>query len=119
MDRTKDVQPLSKVFFNVDHEADVSPFKALHIRVREKIVADGFEEPLDWGKSGREVPPEEWHERLKSASSDAILLDCRNMYETEVGKFEGAEPLNTTFFRDSWNVLADRLKDVPSDTPVM
>jgi len=48
-----------------------------------------------------------------------IVLDCRNDYETQVGKFELAEPLNTANFRDSWDVLKDRLKDVPKDAPIM
>lgn len=40
---------------NTDHTMTVGefdssrPFKALHIRVRDQIVTDGFDEPLDWG----------------------------------------------------------------------
>ena len=34
------------------------------MRVRDQIVADGFSEPLDWQKSGREMPPLEWHREL-------------------------------------------------------
>jgi predicted sulfurtransferase len=33
------------------------------------------------------------------------VLDCRNDFESEVGRFTTAEPLNTSFFRDSWDVL--------------
>jgi predicted sulfurtransferase len=32
------------------------PFKAMHIRVREQIVADGFDKPLNWNSAGREMP---------------------------------------------------------------
>jgi len=113
------------------------PFKRLHIRVRSQIVADGLEDPLDWQNAGYDMPPVEWHEKLKLAresstssisSGDSksgisndlpIVLDCRNSYETQVGKFELAEPLNTTNFRDSWSVLQERLKDVPKDAPIM
>ena len=35
------------------------------------------------------------------------------------GKFEGAIPLNTTFFRESWDALEEVLKDVPKDAPVL
>lgn len=33
------------------------PFKALHIRVRDQIVSDGFNpsDSLDWSSSGREM----------------------------------------------------------------
>ena len=104
----------------------------MHIRVRSQIVADGLEEPLDWQNAGYDMPPLEWHEKLKkareasSSSEDdnsntelPIVLDCRNNYETQVGKFELAEPLNTDNFRESWDVLKDRLKDVPKDAPIM
>ena len=68
----------------------------------------------------------EWHENVKKLSSldvedtdKPILLDCRNSYETEVGKFVGAEPLETETFRESWDVLKDRLADTPKDAPIM
>ena len=31
-----------------------------------------------------------------------VILDCRNDYETNIGIFDGAEPLETTNFRESW-----------------
>jgi predicted sulfurtransferase len=49
------------LYLNLDHQMSKvefeqsKPFKNLHIRVREQIVADGFSEPLNWEKSGREV----------------------------------------------------------------
>lgn len=102
-------------------------FKNLHIRVRSQIVADGFAEPLDWQTAGYDMPPLEWHQKLKEAreaqekglENAPIVLDCRNDYESAVGKFELAEPLDTENFRDSWDVLKARLKDVPKDFPVM
>mmetsp|Transcript_18327 Transcript_18327/g.27217 ORF Transcript_18327/g.27217 Transcript_18327/m.27217 type:complete len:647 (-) Transcript_18327:37-1977(-) len=104
------------------------PFKNLHIRVRNQVVADGLDKPLDWQKAGYDMPPLEWHEKVKGLAESAdspddpsrpILLDCRNTYETEVGRFVEAEPLNTENFRDSWDVLKDRLQDTPKDAPIM
>ncbi len=74
------------------------------------------------------MPPMEWHKKLKEAremknnGDDAeapLIFDCRNDYETSVGIFEGAEPLDTENFRDSWDVFKDKLKDTPKDTPIM
>ena len=88
------------------------------------------------------MPPLEWHQKLKEAreakqrlSSDRsdgddgddkeaqknipLIFDCRNDYETSVGIFEGADPLDTENFRDSWDVFAEKLKDTPKDTPIM
>ena len=48
-----------------------------------------------------------------------LLLDCRNDYESDAGSFEGAEPLGTRVFSESWDVLRERLKDVPKDQPIM
>lgn len=107
------------------------PFRNLHVRVRNQIVADGLDKPLDWQSAGYDMPPMEWHQTLKEAkqmrqeptgesdSSIPLILDCRNDYETNIGIFEGAEPLDTTNFRDSWEVLDGRLKDVPKDAPIM
>jgi UPF0176 acylphosphatase like domain len=116
--------PLFKgLYLNTDHIMtredfeSSEPFRALHIRVRDQIVADGFSEPLDWGKSGREMSPQEWHEQLDNPQS--IVLDCRNSYETDVGIFQNAVPLNTTFFRESWDALEEQLKSTPKDAPIM
>ena len=70
-------------------------FKKLHIRVRSQIVADGFEKPLDWQNAGYDMPPLEWHNKLKEAkekSNDSneplpIVFDCRNDYESQVSLF--------------------------------
>jgi predicted sulfurtransferase/predicted O-methyltransferase YrrM len=98
-------------------------FSNLHVRAKSQIVADGLSSPLDWQSAGYDMPPTEWHETLLSSSSKQedkpILLDCRNKYETGVGSFVTAQPLNTESFRESWDVLEDKLKDVPRDKPIM
>jgi predicted sulfurtransferase len=116
------------------------PFRNLHVRVRSQVVSDGLDAPLDWQRAGYDMPPLEWHSRLKQAREAAalrpatemskerviapndvapVVLDCRNSYESAVGLFEGAEPLNTDNFRDTWLALSERLKDIPKDTPIM
>ncbi len=105
-----------------------APFRNLHVRVRTQVVADGLDKSLDWQSAGYDCPPLEWHEKLKEARSlrasgkadgAPILLDCRNAYETDIGIFDGAEPLNTESFRESWDVLKERLADTPKDAPIM
>lgn len=105
-----------------------APFRNLHVRVRTQVVADGLDKSLDWQSAGYDCPPLEWHEKLKEArdlreagknDQAPILLDCRNAYETDIGIFDGAEPLNTQSFRESWDVLKDRLADIPKDTAIM
>ena len=91
---------------------------------------------LDWDHAGTELDPSDWHAMLEqrvavtesSASPSSpsspsaqgpILLDCRNDYESEAGTFEGAVPLNTEVFSQSWDVLREKLADVPRDQPIM
>lgn len=105
------------------------PFRNLHVRVRNQVVADGLDKPLNWQSAGYDMPPMEWHAKLKEAREKRaqgevtddvpILLDCRNSYETAVGIFDGAEPLDTENFRESWDVLKERLAETPKDAPIM
>ncbi|OEU22842.1 hypothetical protein FRACYDRAFT_159704, partial [Fragilariopsis cylindrus CCMP1102] len=140
-----DSKPLSQEEFAVagtPHNGQPAPpFRNLHVRVRNQVVADGLGTSLDWQSAGYDMPPLEWHERLMQAREQTleqkekvdgdneainidgkdlpILLDCRNNYETDVGIFEGAEALGTESFRDSWDVLKERLADTPKDSPIM
>lgn len=101
------------VVLNVDRavQREEQPFKTLHVRPREKILADGLDESLDWNKSGEEVSPEKWHQAIRDSSQNTLVLDCRNDYESSVGRFEGAEPLNTRTFRETWEELEKRLQN--------
>lgn len=120
------LEELAGVYLNKDREVDMGQyaqepaFDALHIRIREQVVADGglsAEREFDWGDCGRGMHPEEWHEKVDD--SNVLVLDCRNEFESEVGRFVTAEPLNTSFFRESWDVLKTRLADVPKDKPIL
>lgn len=107
------------------------PFRNLHIRVRPQVVADGLDKSLNWQSAGYDMPPLEWHEQLKRAKElraqsadegDAplpLIFDCRNTYETSVGRFEGAVPLQTTNFKETWDALKEQLADTPKDAPIM
>jgi predicted sulfurtransferase/predicted O-methyltransferase YrrM len=110
------------------------PFRNLHIRVRHQVVADGLDKTLDWQSAGYDMPPLEWHEQLKrvkemreyeestnylSQEPVPLIFDCRNAYETNVGRFEGAIPLETTNFKETWHVLKEQLADTPKDAPIM
>ncbi|GKY98758.1 hypothetical protein MPSEU_000832100 [Mayamaea pseudoterrestris] len=113
-------------FFNDSEQPP--PFTNLHVRVRSKIVADGLDKAYEWQQAGYDMPPLEWHETLKQArelkrqgheEQAPIVLDFRNVYETDVGRFDGAEPLGTTNFRESWDVVNERLASVDKSTPIL
>ena len=51
--------------------------------------------------TGKHLKPEQFHEELQSMSEkNAILLDCRNIYEYNIGHFENAEMIPVRQFTD-------------------
>ena len=134
------IPALQTIELNVQHEAlgsvaagsGTRPYRKLIVVEKGQILTDGLEETtrrLDWQRAGTELEPADWHamllqraEATASVEEEAVaplLLDCRNDYESDVGSFEGAEPLRTRVFSESWDVLRARLKDVPRDQPIM
>ncbi|KAL3932575.1 MAG: hypothetical protein SGARI_003928, partial [Bacillariaceae sp.] len=88
---------------------DTPTFHRLVVRVRDYILRDGISDDiiaplsLDWSDAGPELSPSEWHEQIvqnenkdnENGEEDdtMILIDCRNLYESQEGTFEGAIPL--------------------------
>ena len=64
-------------------------FHKLVIKVKDELVAYGIEEnEYNMIRVGRHLNPEEFNSAIDD--SDSILIDMRNYYESEVGKFKGA-----------------------------
>jgi UPF0176 protein len=120
--------------------ASALPFNKLVVRTKKQILTDGLSNStnIDWHQAGPELDGEAWHNEVKlvppqkslhqessssstssSDSSKVILLDCRNDYESEMGTFRNAVPLNTVKFSESWEILDEILADVPKDTRVL
>ncbi len=101
---------LKGVSLNIAYEDDGKSFFKLTIKVRDKIVADGLEEEdYDFSKVGRHLSPEEFHEALDDP--DTIVMDMRNFYEVEVGRFEGAEYTDADSFKETLPKVKEQLKD--------
>ncbi|KAJ1461411.1 O-methyltransferase-domain-containing protein [Pelagophyceae sp. CCMP2097] len=108
------------------------PFRALHVRPREQVVADGLlddaaarDAALNFEDAGYEATPAEWHTLLggdfsaKSGAKAPLVLDCRNHYESAVGTFSGSTPLGTETFKETYDKIDALLKDRPKDENVM
>ena len=68
---------------------DGKSFYKLTIKVREELVAYGVpEESYDMNKVGNHLSAEEYNQALEN--SDTIIVDMRNYYESEIGRFENA-----------------------------
>lgn len=96
------------------------PFKKLIVKQKNQILTDNYNQQLNFQQDyGMEASAEEWHSMVKHNKSNALIIDCRNEYESDVGTFSGAIPLNTTIFSESWDALDRLLEDVPRDQTIL
>ncbi len=110
--------PLNNIRLNIaiQHQAENDSratggksFWVLKIKVRNKIVADGIEDPsFDMANKGRYVNAAEFN-RL-TEEEDTIVVDMRNHYEYEVGHFNNAIEIPSDTFREQLPMAAEMLE---------
>lgn len=71
------------------------PFARMVVKVKDEIVRFGI--PVNLEKTAPHLSSEEF---LKSYADDVVILDTRNEYEWNVGKFKNALTLPITTFRE-------------------
>lgn len=71
------------------------PFPKLIVKHRDEIVTLG--KTVNMKDTGKHLSPEEFHQMIQE-NKNVVLVDMRNNYEYEVGRFEGAIQPNTTKF---------------------
>ncbi len=75
-------------------------FYKLTIKVRPKIVADGLgHDTYDLSKVGKHLSALEFHEL--AGKPETVIIDMRNHYESEIGRFENAVCLDADTFKDA------------------
>lgn len=90
-------------------EGNVPSFYKLMIKVKSKIVADGLDDSsFDVTNTGAYLSAREINEYIDDP--DAIIVDMRNAYESEIGHFEGAIKPDVDTFRDELKVVPELLK---------
>lgn len=107
-DELNEIEFLKDIRLNIAVEESGAefPFLKLKIKVRNKIVADGLEdESFDVTNKGKHLTPEEFNELTDK--EDTILIDFRNHYESEVGKFDGAITPDVDTFRESLPLIEE------------
>jgi len=93
-------------------------FWVLKIKVRDKIVADGIDDPaFSMENKGRYVDAETFNRM--TADPDTLVVDMRNHYEFEVGHFDGAIEIPSDTFRDQLPQAAELLKDRKKNPVIM
>jgi UPF0176 protein len=90
-------------------EKDFSSFYKLTIKVRPKIVADGLDDStFDVTNTGAYLTAAEMNAYIDDP--DAVVVDMRNAYESEVGRFEKAILPQVDTFREELAIAPELLK---------
>lgn len=84
------------------------PFGKMIVKHRDEIVTLG--KKVDIGNTGKYLKPSELHD-LFEKDEDMVVVDMRNNYEYDVGRFEGAIQPNTTKFYE----LPSKIKNLKID----
>lgn len=96
---------LTGVPYKIAVEEGAAPsFYKLTVKVRPKIVADGLDDAsFDVTNTGAYLTAEEMNAYVQDP--DAVVVDMRNAYESEVGHFEGAITPNVETFKEELAVV--------------
>jgi len=104
------IPALQDLRLNIAVDDDGKSFWVLKIKVRDKIVADGIDDPaFDMSRKGQYVDAAEFN-RL-TESPDTIVVDMRNHYEYEVGHFDNAIEIPSDTFREQLPLSAEKLQE--------
>lgn len=84
-------------------------FYKLIVKVRQKIVADGIhDKTFDASKTGAYLSAKEFNEAI--SDENTIVVDMRNHYESEVGRFDRAFCPDADTFREELPLVVEHLK---------
>lgn len=86
-------------------QEDNHSFYVLDIKIRNKIVADGIEDPtFSMDNKGKYVNAFQFNEMVKDPNT--LVIDMRNHYEYEVGRFKQAIEIPSDTFREQLPMAA-------------
>jgi len=96
--------------FKIAVEDDGKSFYKLTVKVRHKIVADGLDDhTFDVTNVGNHLTAKEFNNAMEDP--ETLIIDMRNHYESEVGKFIGAFCPDADTFREELPMVIEELKD--------
>ena len=104
------IEPLNGLRLNIAVDDDGKSFWVLKIKVRDKIVADGIDDPgFDMRNKGQYVDAETFN--TLTEDPETIIIDMRNHYEYEVGHFERALEVPSDTFREQLPMAVEMMKE--------
>ena len=109
---------LENIHLNFALENETKSFYILKIKIRNKIVADGIDDPsFNSAISGIHLNANEFNTITNNTAT--IVVDMRNHYESEIGHFENAITPDVVTFRESLPIVLDQLKEFKESPIVM
>ena len=112
------IEPLKDIRLNMAVDAAGKSFWVLKIKVREKIVADGIDDPgFSMQKKGSYVNAAQMNELMQD--DNTIVIDMRNHYEYEVGHFEKAIEIPSDTFREQLPMAVEMMQDKKDKNIIM
>ena len=109
---------LEGVRLNIAIEQDNKSFLKLTVKVRNKIVSDGLkDEKFDVTQRGIHVNAQEFNDLLND--KNALCVDMRNHYESEIGHFDMAITPDVDTFRDSLPIIEKELEAYKEDRKIV
>lgn len=82
-----------------DSYSETQPFRRMLVRLKKEIIAFGVDGVVPEKHTSPKLAPRELQKWLDEGRS-VRLLDTRNIYEYELGTFDGAEQLHIDHFRE-------------------
>ena len=104
--------------FKIAVDGNGKSFYKLIIKVKEKIVADGIDDStFDASNTGKYLNAEAFNKAIEDP--ETIVIDMRNHYESEVGRFDNAFCPDADTFREELPLVIDHLKGQEDKKVVM
>ena len=114
----------NKIFSDIEFKEEIAmdvPFDKMKVKVRDEIVT--FDCEVDVNNQGKHLSPEEflsfYDENGNLKEKDVIILDARNNYEYDVGRFKGAIHLDIEKFSDFPKAVEEKIIDQKDKKVVM
>lgn len=109
---------LNGLRLNIALDDDGKSFWVLRLKVRDRIVADGIDDPtFDASDVGDYLKAAEVNAMLDDPN--AVFIDMRNHYEYEVGHFENALEIPADTFRDQLPKAVEMMQEHKDKNIVM
>lgn len=112
------IPELNGIRLNIAVDDDGKSFWVLRIKTREKIVADGIDDPtFNPSVRGKYADAETMNQLIEE--KDTVVIDMRNHYEYEVGHFEHAIEIPSDTFKEQLNMALDMMEGYKDKNIVM